>query len=351
VRQVSSSSLLDMTSLAPPLWEAETEVRSTSGELYDQRKPPRFRRSSQNLQVSHGYDDSEYLDEESYNGTHHSHSAAEEGSYPCSYRCSYPCSYTCPRIIRKGPYCSNTLQLIIILVLGVFVFDSNHKNNMHKAQLQQYDEERSHILEQMMWIDKAAKKVHKKYTVSSLLKDIEAEPEEDLRKDVEGMRDEMQQLQHRIQLNARDRINERFGDKPMQVSLSLDSEGSRHVVVALSDDTPHAAGTWLQQIDKKMWDDVIFETTADSVQISTRMPNTSPLLEFVEKSRRCREIGSVAVRQLEIMKLHVLVLRVNLKEDTLMDESDVCIGRVVVGLDELRLIPQTVDQEAPAVRL
>jgi hypothetical protein len=341
VRQVSSSSLLEGMvgpgpPLAPPVWQAETELGLSNADLYNvQRTPPRFRRSNGSLQVSHGYDDSEYLDEESHTGTHHSHPAVEEGSCPC-----LP--------MNKGPSLSNMLQLIIILVLGVIVWDSNHKNNMHKVQLQQYDEERSHILEQMMWIDKAAKKVHKRSTVSSLLKDIEAEPEGDLRKDVEGLREEMQQLQRRIQVNARDRINERFGDKPMQVSLSLDTEGSRHVVIALSDDTPHAAGTWLQQIDKKMWDDVIFETTADSVQISTRMPNTSPLLEFVEKSRRCREIGSVAVRQLEIMKLHVLVLRVNLKEDTPMDESDVCIGKVVGGMDELRLLPQTVQHETPS---
>lgn len=311
---------------------------------YGQRTPPRFRRSS-HLHMSHGYDDSEYLDEdshshiqESHSSGFHSHYGVEEGSF---FR------------RHKGPYFSNILQLIIILVLGVIVYDSNHKNTMHKAQLQQYDEERSHILEQMMWIDKAAKKVHKKYTNESLLKDIEAaEPlGGDLRQDVEGLRDEMEELQRRIQLNARDRINERFGDKPMQVSLSLDTEGSRHVSVALSDDTPHAAGIWLQQIDKKMWNDVIFEKTADSVQISTRMPNTSPLLEFVEKSRRCREIGSVAVRQLENMELHVLVLRIALKEDTPMDESDVCIGRVVGGLDELRLLPQTVQHEASSIPL
>jgi hypothetical protein len=321
---------------APPVWQDDSELGPSVPD-YGQRTPPRFRGPS-HLQMSHGYDDSENLDEESHSHTHYdSQYNIEEGS---------------SRQMYKVPYFSNILQLMIILVLGVIVYDSNHKNSMHKAQLQQYDEERSHILEQMMWIDKAAKKVHKKYTNESLLKDIEAaDSEGDLRQDVEGLRDEMEQLQHRIQVNARDRINDRFGDKPMQVSLSLDTEGSRHVTVALSDDTPHAAGTWLQQIDKKMWDDVIFETTADSVQISTRMPNTSPLLEFVEKSRRCRKIGSVAVRQLENMELHVLVLRIALKEDTPMEESDVCIGRVVGGLDELRLLPQTAKHEASSIPL
>jgi hypothetical protein len=343
VRQVSSSSLIDTMAgppAAPPVWQAENEMGATE---YGLRTPPRFRRPSAHLQMSNGYDDSENLDDD----LSHSHTQESHTGYHSHYGVEERSSLR----MHKGPHFSNILQLMIILVLGVIVYDSNHKNTMHKAQLQQYDEERSHILEQMMWIDKAAKKVHKKYTTASLLRDIEAEPEGDLRKDVEGLRDEMQQLQRRIQLNARERINERFGDKPMQVSLSLDAEGSRHVAVALSDDTPHAAGTWLQQIDKKMWDDVIFETTADSVQISTRMPNTSPLLEFVEKSRRCREIGSVAVRQLENMELHVLVLRINLKEDTPMDESDVCIGKVVGGLDELRLLPITVQQEDPSVPL
>jgi hypothetical protein len=341
VQQASSSSLVDAMTRpppAPPVWQSDSELGPSVPD-YGQRTPPRFRRPS-HLQVSNGFDDSEYLDEESHSHSHfESQFGIEEGSSFQMHK-------------YKGPHFSNILQLMIILVLGVIVYDTNHKNTMHKAQLQQYDEERSHILEQMMWIDKAAKKVHKKYTNESLLKDIEAaDSEGDLRQDVEGLRDEMQQLQRRIQVNARDSINERFGDKPMQVSLSLDTEGSRHLTVALSDDTPHAAGTWLQQIDKKMWDDVIFETTADSVQISTRIPDTSPLLEFVEKSRRCREIGSVAVRQLENMELHVLVLRIALKEDTPMDESDVCIGRVVGGLDELRLLPQTDEHEAFSIPL
>lgn len=342
-RQISGSSLNpnEIAGLpdAPSLWQGEPgELGSSMTDLYGSRTPPRFRRSNQNLHVSQGYDDSEYLDEESYAGTYQSHASVGEENPSHS--------------VRKGPHYSSMLQLVVILVLGVIVYDSNQKNSMHKTQLQQYDEERSHILEQMMWIDKAAKKVHKKYTSASLLKDLEAESEEDLRKDVEGLRDEMEQLQLRVQLNARDRINARFGDKPMHVSLSLGAEGSRHVVIALSDDTPHAAGTWLQQIDKKMWDDVIYDATPDSVQISTRMPSTSPLLEFVEKSRRCRQIGSVAVRQLENMELHVLVLRISLKEDTPMDDSDVCIGKVVDGMDELNLLPQntqTEEHEAPLV--
>jgi hypothetical protein len=228
--------------------------------------------------------------------------------------------------------------MVTVFVLGWIIYDSNRKVAIHKEQLQQYDEERSHILEQMMWIDKAAKKVHKRYSGAGLPSDLEAESKEELTTDVQELRSEMEQLQLRIQLNARDRIHEKFGDNPMQVSLSLDAEGSRHVVIALSEDTPHAAGTWLQQIDKKMWDDVIFESKADYVQASTRIPNTSPLLEFVEKSKRCRTIGSVALRQLENMELHVLVLRINLKEDTPMDESDVCIGNVIGGLDELRTL-------------
>jgi len=331
-RQSSEKSLnLELLdSLEPPIWGRETDAispaQSAMTDSFRKRTQPRQRRPATHLHVSHGFDDSEApLDEESFTGIYHSHSMVIEET---------PHVVICKRRFNAG----HLLQMVTVFVLGWIIYDSNRKVAIHKEQLQQYDEERSHILEQMMWIDKAAKKVHKRYSGAGLPSDLEAESKEELTTDVQELRSEMEQLQLRIQLNARDRIHEKFGDNPMQVSLSLDAEGSRHVVIALSEDTPHAAGTWLQQIDKKMWDDVIFESKADYVQASTRIPNTSPLLEFVEKSKRCRTIGSVALRQLENMELHVLVLRINLKEDTPMDESDVCIGNVIGGLDELRTL-------------
>jgi len=248
------------------------------------------------------------------------------------------------------------------------VFDAHRKTGQHKTKLEQYDEERDHILEQMMWIDKAAKKVHQKfsdggandgtYYESNLNEDTNDSTDKNadpLRRSINELHEELYALKIRIQLNAREYIDNRFGDQPFEVALNIDgpnviNKSQRQFVIALSDDTPHAAATFVQQIDKKMWDEIEFEKFEDEpsaagiIQVTTKLhPNTMPLLEFVENSRGCHEIGSVSMRQLQTLELHVLVLRIHTKENVDIDQdSDVCIGKVVSGfndLKQLQLVP------------
>ena len=238
----------------------------------------------------------------------------------------------------------NIMQLVLMVVFGMMMFDSHHRVQKHKVQLQRYDDERAHILEQMMWIDKAAKKAHKNYAQKELWADINGEElvkgtKGELEEEAQGLRDAIKSLQLRIQLNARDRIEKRFGESPVHVSFSLDKEGSRHLVIGLSDDTPHAASILLDQIDKKMWNSIELQRLeSGTIQVSTNLPATSPILEFIETSRSCHEIGSVALRQLEAeaMELHVLVLRIHMEEHAPMTADDVCIGKVLSGLDDLK---------------
>ena len=141
----------------------------------------------------------------------------------------------------------------------------------------------------------------------------------------------------RIQLNARDRLAKRFGDKPAEISLKLNDEGE-HLIVALSDDTPHAVSILLEQVEHRLWDNIRVEkaSTIGAVQIASTKAATTPLLEFIEPSRGCHEIGSVAIRQEEEDELHVLKLRVNLIANSPMDAGDVCIGRAVSSLVTLQ---------------
>ena len=66
-----------------------------------------------------------------------------------------------------------------------------------------------------------------------------------------------------------------------------------------------------------------------------------PVLEFVEKSRGCRNAGSVALHQLEASDFHVMVLKIHMEETADIDEDDVCIGTVLKGLETLeQILPQ-----------
>jgi hypothetical protein len=231
------------------------------------------------------------------------------------------------------PY-ANAIQVFVLLFLAFLVFDSHHRVHKHKVQLQEYDEERAHILEQMMWIDQAAKKVHKKYSEQSKSADtaVLGDGSSD-----ESAREALEQLQLRIQLNARDRLSHRFGDKPAEISLKLNDEGE-HLIVALSDDTPHAVSILLEQVEQRVWDDLRVEkaSSVGAVQIASTKAATSPMLEFIEPSRGCHEAGSVSIQQEVEDELHVMKLRVNLIANSPIERGDVCIGRAVSSLAALQ---------------
>lgn len=270
-------------------------------------------------------------------------------------------------------------QLLFMVVCALITFDARKTIQEHRLQILLYDEERAHILEQMTWIDNAAKRVHSNYyqkaaiasinnSRNALLSGEEADNNESsasLRKRHDDLQHELNRLQIKIQVNARDRIRHQFGDKPIHIHLplSFDDESQaqktqiEHLVIALSDDTPHAASTLLQQVNKKLWDSVTFQRVVSSVysesgeitndehqldciQISPKVTaiKLSPALEFVEKSRKCHLPGSVALHQLESEDFHVTVLKVHISEDIHSvhhDEGDVCIGTVIEGLEEL----------------
>lgn len=280
-------------------------------------------------------------------------------------------------------------QLLFMIACGLITFDARKTITEHRLQILLYDEERAHILEQMTWIDNAAKRVHSNYyqkavvangnvddTRNALLnggggKTTKLDPIESsnssaiLRKRKDELQQELDRIQVKIQINARDRIRQQFGDKPIHIHLPLrfddENDGQsaeiEHLVIALWDDTPHAASTLLQQVKKKLWDSVTYQRVVSSVnpisgelsndehqldciQISPKVAsiNLSPSLEFVEKSRGCHHPGSVSIHQLESEDFHVMVLKVHISEESQAihhDEGDVCIGTVIEGLNEL----------------
>lgn len=257
------------------------------------------------------------------------------------------------------------LQLLLVAAFVWVVRDGKQRQQLHQQQLQEYEEERAHILEQMTWIDAAAKKVHQKYTANmsgggdggaesnqALLDRMQHESKADLQEESRELMQELEQMQHRVQQNARHRISQYFGDRPVQVSLPLLPDGDRRVVIALQDDAPHAVSTFLQQVIDKLWDEVDFQRLRQGriLQVATRLSATNPVLEFAEQSRGCHQVGGVAVHQLESTDFHVLVLKIHMGEHTPMEEGDVCIGTVVVGLEELEqmipVIPEIRSEEA-----
>jgi glycerol-3-phosphate cytidylyltransferase-like family protein len=241
-------------------------------------------------------------------------------------------------------------QVLMFTGLCYVVWDSRKKLRSQKQQIMAYDEERAHILEQMTWIDNAAKRVHKKY--SSFLSEneinmINHESKSELIESTKNLQVELDVLQHKIRINDREWTHKKFGDKPVQVSLRI-SENSP-LVIELSDDTPHAASTFLQQVGYGLWDRVEFQKVAGSRVIigATLLSETIPVLEFVEKSRGCKSRGGVAAHQLESSGFHVLILKIHMDDNIPNEKDDVCIGSVLSGLDELENIYSVLPEIRP----
>jgi cyclophilin family peptidyl-prolyl cis-trans isomerase len=255
--------------------------------------------------------------------------------------------------------CTNYLLMLVqgmVVLLFIYIlYDSRRRNLQHQHQLAMLDEERAHILEQMTWIDSAAKKVHKKYAsgydANAILHSATSNkgPTTNNGKEMQHYKDEnkilkatVDMLQLRVQQNARTRTSIQFGDDPVQVSLPI-SEGdvqNEHFVIALSDDAPHAVNTFLQQVSIGLWNEIDFQQIQNGrvVQASTRHSDMKPILEFVEKSRGCHKAGSVALHQLESDDFHVIVLKIHMDASATVDEDDVCIGNVVTGFELLEQI-------------
>lgn len=271
--------------------------------------------------------------------TEHFHNYNNNNNNHKRYRSSRSSRYNPHKWYQTG------LQFLVLVVLAVLIFDSHSRVRQHKVQLQQYDDERAHILEQMMWIDQAAKKVHKKYAQNNVWNALgderlaHEEPKE-LLSEAEGLRDALKRLQLRVQLNARDRIEQQFGEHPVHVKFTLNPD--QDLEIALTDDTPHAASILLEQVNQRLWDTVELQKLRHQavIQVSTNLAATHPVLEFVESSHSCREAGSVVFRQLEAesMELNVVVLRVHLEDDVETRDEDVCIGKVVKGMEYLHTV-------------
>lgn len=241
------------------------------------------------------------------------------------------------------------MQVTLFLLLIIMVFDSKTKLQSHRIELKNMQEERAHILEQMTWIDHAAKKVHQHYgTPDYDSRDLSTETDpRSLR-----MREELDQMQLRIQQNSRERLAEIFGEGPAQISLPLEQEGEvepTKLVISLSDDAPHAVSTFVQQVTGpgKFWDHVTVQRLMQpddcsmiALQARTDKHRIFPVLEFLEKSRSCDHAGSVALHQLESEddQFELLLLKVRLTNSSEMSprsKDDICLGTIVAGLDAL----------------
>lgn len=201
---------------------------------------------------------------------HHSHpSQIKPPAFPQRRACVQASSVLCS--VGTFKWCV-LVQIVLVIPLCLYVFDAHAQKRHAKLQLQQYNEEHEHILNQMMWMDQAAKKItatKSRYQqhrtglaggaatgawassfdgagaarsgdasggggtgtggggggyLDSYYADNTAT--EDLRDSVHKLRGQMRDMQYRIQQNSKERIIEKYGEGPLRVYIHPEAEDS-----------------------------------------------------------------------------------------------------------------------------
>lgn len=167
----------------------------------------------------------------------------------------------------------------------------------------------------------------------------------------EELSHEVQTLQKRIQLSARNHIIQEFGEGPVQVVLELDygdaiaNVGPHKISILLWHDTPHAAWTWLEQIGNNVWDGAEFKWQKghiiDAIPSQNRVdPDRGGKIEFVEYTQHAHQAWTIGVRDRPSngngTGAGSMEMYINLQDNTQLHKHETCIGKVVDGFDALQ---------------
>ena len=145
------------------------------------------------------------------------------------------------------------------------------------------------------------------------------------------LQNELGSLQMKLQEDARRSIVRAFGEGPIQVSLDLDLGGESvvSISIALSYDTPYAAWTLIDQVQRGLWtNSKISWDKGMSLSAVQANPKPASQLDFVEKSSEVHLPWTVGLTD---TPGGGLTLFVNLKDNSVQRKNDVCIGKVQEG--------------------
>lgn len=261
-------------------------------------------------------------------------------------------SYQIQSSSRRSPQphrLSHIIQCVVLFVIFCLVWDSHRKVEVATDQLLRFQKEESYLLTQMTVVEGRADELRAKIKAMKEKEVAEMNPAEPVMKTMKLQQDlahleqedqklagDIKLLQKRIQKSARESIVKMYGEGTIHVNLSLKfDDGERSITLELSDETPHAVWVWLQQIGRHDWDDSMFRWKLDHVILATpaHMTSQNHKLEFIESNPLDHVVHSVALSPGEDGGIRFYI---NLMDNGPYHESDVCIGKVVGGFDNLK---------------
>ena len=284
------------------------------------------------------------------------------------------------------------LQVVIVLAVIALVYESHHKALFATQQLTQFKEEESLLLLHLQKIEQQSIQLHeilgrfarvgmsggnasgnKENAIESggdeqqagaklanaanagggreVDFDLIHKQTQQLYQMEQELSNEVETLQKRIQLSARNHLIQEFGEGPVQVILDLDlgdssaNAGPHQITILLWLDTPHAAWTWLEQIGNHVWDGAEFKWEQghiiDAYPLDDRIdPQRDGKIEFVEHSLHAHQPWTVGVRE---QPNHAnggsrgsMSMYINLQDNSQLNKHETCVGKVIDGFDALQ---------------
>jgi len=281
------------------------------------------------------------------------------------------------------------LQVVIVLAVIALVYESHHKALFATQQLTQFKDEESLLLLHLQKIEQQSIQLHENLSRLALVGigggnsggnndenggdkhsageevadggnsgggrevdfDLIHKQTQQLYQMEQELSHEVETLQKRIKLSARNHIIQEFGEGPVQVILELDfgdaiaNAGPHRISIFLWPDTPHAAWTLLEQIGNNVWDGAEFKwqqgNTIDAVPPKDRVdPERDGKIEFVERSQHAHQAWTVGVREqpnnVNGSGRGSMAIYINLQDNSQLHKHETCVGKVIDGFDALQ---------------
>jgi cyclophilin family peptidyl-prolyl cis-trans isomerase len=249
---------------------------------------------------------------------------------------------------------SEWTQIIIFCCVFYFVYDSYVKLITTSGQLQKLKDDEGMMMLHLHRIEQQSIHLHESI---AKIGDInghthEASTEESLSSEDNQIHTQTQQLyemeqeldhelralQAKLQQAARSSITSKYGDGPIKVVLEMDlpdessDQSSNAISILLWYDTPHAAWTWLKQIQVGEWNGSEFKVGDLSSIDAQPVIYNAGTLDFLERSQKNHEPWTVGLSNSE----GNLNMFINLKDNSEERQYTVCVGKVIDGFDVIQ---------------
>lgn len=270
--------------------------------------------------------------------------------------------FTVKRLLLLVP--RECVQIIVLCIIAFLVFDSYIKAMATSKRLDLFHLQESRMMMHLQRVEQHSLQLHENMARLSDVADMVATPNNAAARlqgqtiDSNLMREQTQQLQEmeaeldhelqslqaKIQNVARSSIIRTYGEGPVQVALDLNfpggsSEPGMHnmITILLWYDTPHAAWTLLQQINRGEWNGAPFGSNrGGTLDVKPTIGNVGSL-DFLEKSQKQHEAWTVGLTDMGSS----LGMFINLQDNTTTRKRDVCVGKVIDGFDALQRLIDT----------